>query len=70
MSKTDDSKKEPRIHISSEGLRVTKTDYAGFVALILTGGFVALLILGRVQEAAILGPFAGWFLRHYFFGFR
>ncbi len=60
---TDDTK---TARMELKGVRVTKTDYGGFVAVILSVGFVILLALGRVSEAAILGPFAGWFLRDYF----
>ncbi len=48
------------------GVKITKTDYGGLVAIILTVGFVVLLTIGRTSEAAVLGPFAGWFLRDYF----
>ena len=62
MSETEGEKpKETRIRIAGD--KVTKTDYGGFVVIILTSGFVALLLLHRITEAAVLGPFAGWFLR-------
>ncbi len=68
MSETEDGSKQPRLRIGGE--RITKTDYGGFVAIILTIGFILLLALHRIAEAAVLGPFVGWFLRDYFFGPR
>ena len=60
----EESVKDPRMQL--KGIRITKTDYGGVVAIILTGGFVILLGMERVNEVAVLGPFAGWFLRDYF----
>jgi len=61
-------KKEPGITLRKYGIKITETDYRGFIALILSIGFIALLAKGDLQAASILGPLTGMAVGWYFRG--
>jgi len=61
-----DGKKEGKVVLKNGGIRWTKQDWRGLLAVIVLMGLIVSIALGRVDGVGTFGSLAGMVCRDYF----